>query len=110
MKGWYSIGVTDTSRRPAAAERVLIVEDDDAARLGLTELVRTWGFTVDAAADGEAALALVASFHPTIIVSDLFMPRMDGLELLKALGDELKDIRFILLTAQGSVESAVDAL
>ena len=110
MKGWYSIGVTDTSRRPAAAERVLIVEDDDAARLGLTELVRTWGFTVDAAADGEAALALVASFHPTIIVSDLFMPRMNGLELLKALGDELKDIRFILLTAQGSVESAVDAL
>jgi DNA-binding NtrC family response regulator len=110
MKGWYSIGVTDTSRSRAAAERVLIVEDDDAARLGLTELVRTWGFTVDAAADGEAALALVASFHPTIIVSDLFMPRMNGLELLKALGEELKDIRFILLTAQGSVESAVDAL
>jgi DNA-binding NtrC family response regulator len=110
IKGWYSIGVTDTSRSRAAAERVLIVEDDDAARLGLTELVRTWGFTVDAAADGEAALALVNSFHPTIIVSDLFMPRMNGLELLKALGEELKDIRFILLTAQGSVESAVDAL
>ena len=89
---------------------MLIVEDDEAARLGLTELVRTWGFTVEAAADGEEALAAVTAFRPTIIVSDLVMPRMDGLQLLAALGDDLSHIYFVLLTAQGTVETAVDAV
>ncbi len=89
-------------------ERVLIVEDDAATRTGLAELVRTWGFATDAAADGEEALKLVTTFRPAIVVTDLFMPRMTGLELLKALKDE--DIKVILLTAQGSVETAVEAV
>ncbi len=80
------------------------------ARLGLTELARTWGFTVAAAADGEEALAKVTEFRPTIVVSDLVMPRMDGLQLLAALGDDLGQLYFVLLTAQGTVETAVDAL
>ena len=102
--------MTDAAKAAVAAQRVLIVEDDDAAREGLTELVRTWGFTVEAAADGEAALARVASFRPTIVVSDLVMPRMDGLQLLASLGDDLPHLYFVLLTAQGTVETAVDAL
>ena len=102
--------MTDAARAAIAAQRVLIVEDDEAARLGLTELVRTWGFTVEAAADGELALAAVTSFRPTIVVSDLVMPRMDGLQLLAALADDLAHIYFLLLTAQGTVETAVDAL
>ena len=107
---WYTFPVTDAARAAIAAQRVLIVEDDEAARLGLTELVRTWGFTVEAAADGEQALAAVTSFRPTLVVSDLVMPRMDGLQLLAALGDDLAHIYFVLLTAQGTVETAVDAL
>jgi DNA-binding NtrC family response regulator len=87
----------------------LIVEDDPATRGGLAELVRTWGFAVEAAADGEEALRLVTSFRPAIVVSDLMMPRMGGLQLLKALKDE-EDLKIILLTAQGSVETAVEAL
>ena len=102
--------MSDAARAAIAAQRVLIVEDDEAARLGLTELVRTWGFTVEAAADGEAALQAVTAFRPTIVVSDLVMPKMDGLQLLAALGDDLSHIYFVLLTAQGTVESAVDAL
>jgi DNA-binding NtrC family response regulator len=89
-------------------ERVLIVEDDAATRTGLAELVRTWGFVTEAAADGEEALKLVTSFRPAIVVTDLFMPRMTGLQLLKALKDE--DLKVIMLTAQGSVESAVEAV
>jgi DNA-binding NtrC family response regulator len=89
-------------------ERVLIVEDDPATRTGLAELVRTWGFVTEAAADGEEALKLVTSFRPAIVVTDLFMPRMTGLQLLKALKDE--DLKVILLTAQGSVETAVEAV
>ena len=92
----------------SAPERVLIVEDDAATRTGLAELVRTWGFATAAAADGEEALKLVTSFRPAIVVTDLFMPRMTGLQLLKALKDE--DLKVVMLTAQGSVESAVEAV
>ena len=53
------------------AERVLIVEDETATRVGLTELVSAWGFLTDEAADGEAALQKVTTFRPAIIVSDL---------------------------------------
>ena len=91
-------------------ERVLVVEDEAATRLGLTELVRTWGFTTDSAADGEEALQKVSSFRPTIIISDLVMPRMGGLDLLRALKDEGTTLTIVILTAQGTVETAVEAI
>jgi DNA-binding NtrC family response regulator len=94
----------------AAGERVLIVEDDPATRTGLAELVRAWGFQTDEAPDGEDALRRVTSFRPAIIVSDLVMPRMGGHDLLRTLKDQLSDITFILLTAQGTIESAVEAI
>jgi DNA-binding NtrC family response regulator len=90
-------------------ERILIVEDNAAERVGLTELVRSWGFQAEDANDGEDALHKVTTFRPAIIVSDLVMPRMGGLELLKAVQDELSDLHVVILTAQGTVESAVEA-
>jgi DNA-binding NtrC family response regulator len=92
------------------AERVLIVEDETATRLGLSELVRSWGFVTDEAADGETGLQKVTTFRPAIVVTDLVMPRMDGLQLLRSLKDQLSDISIIILTAQGTVETAVDAI
>jgi DNA-binding NtrC family response regulator len=94
----------------SAGERVLIVEDDPPTRSGLSELVQAWGFQTDEASDGEEALRKVTTFRPAIIVSDLVMPRLGGFELLRALKDQLSDITFILLTAQGTVESAVEAI
>jgi DNA-binding NtrC family response regulator len=91
-------------------ERVLIVDDDAATRTGLTELVRTWGFLADSAEDGEDALRKVTEFRPAIVVTDLVMPRMDGQQLLKALQEHDADISVVILTAQGSVESAVEAI
>ncbi|HUF23090.1 MAG TPA: sigma-54 dependent transcriptional regulator [Vicinamibacterales bacterium] len=91
-------------------ERVLVVEDDEAARLGLVELVRTWGYTAEEAVDGDDALAKIDTFRPAIILTDLVMPGRTGLELLRALSDRLRDLTVILLTAQGSVESAVAAM
>src|SRR5688572_10215242 len=93
-----------------AGERVLIVEDDPATRSGLAELVQAWGFQTDEAPDGEEALRKVTTFRPAIIVSDLVMPRMGGLDLLRSLKDQLSDMTLILLTAQGTVESAVEAI
>jgi DNA-binding NtrC family response regulator len=99
-----------TDPQPLAPERVLIVEDDPSTRTGLAELVQAWGFHTEEASDGEEAMRKVTTFRPAIIVSDLVMPRMDGLELLRALQDQLTDLTFILLTAQGTVESAVGAI
>jgi DNA-binding NtrC family response regulator len=93
-----------------SGERVLVVEDEAATRLGLTELVRTWGFITESAADGEEALQKVTSFRPSIIISDLVMPRMGGLELLRALKDEGTSLTIVILTAQGTVETAVEAI
>jgi DNA-binding NtrC family response regulator len=93
----------------SSSERVLIVEDDPSTRLGLTELVRTWGFTSEAASNGEEALERVTDFRPSIIISDMVMPRMGGMELLEKLRDE-GGLTVVLLTAQGTVETAVEAI
>src|SRR5579864_1714638 len=91
-------------------ERVLIVEDDPAARIGLEQLVKSWGFIAQAAVDGEDALEKVTSFRPAIVISDLVMPRLDGLGLLRALQSQGADVTTLLLTAQGTVQTAVEAM
>src|SRR5258705_6907269 len=93
-----------------SGERVLIVEDEPTTRLGLTELVSTWGFTTDSAADGQEALQRITTFRPSIIISDLVMPRMGGLELLRTLKEEGNALTIVILTAQGTVETAVEAI
>jgi DNA-binding NtrC family response regulator len=93
-----------------AAERVLIVEDDAAARVGLEQLVKSWGFAAESAKDGEDALEKVTTFRPAIVITDMVMPRMDGLALLRALQQQGADVTTLLLTAQGTVETAVEAM
>jgi DNA-binding NtrC family response regulator len=92
------------------SERVLIVEDDAAARGGLEQLVKSWGFIAESACDGEEALEKVTSFRPAIVITDMVMPRMDGLALLRALPLTGADVTTLLLTAQGTVETAVEAM
>ena len=92
------------------SERILIVEDDAAARIGLEQLVKSWGFIADSACDGEEALEKVTSFRPAIVITDLVMPRMDGLALLRALPQVGADVTTLLLTAQGTVDTAVEAM
>src|SRR6266700_4027683 len=92
------------------AERVLIVEDEPAARNGLEQLVKSWGFVAESASDGEEALQKVTSFRPAIVITDMVMPRMDGIALLRALQQQGADATTLLLTAQGTVETAVEAM
>src|SRR5438105_4953061 len=94
----------------AVAERVLIVEDEAAARVGLEQLVQSWGFLAESAGDGEDALEKVTSFRPAIVITDLVMPRLDGLGLLRALQQQGADVTTLILTAQGTVETAVEAM
>jgi DNA-binding NtrC family response regulator len=100
----------DAAVPPATAERVLIVEDDSTARVGLEQLVRAWGFLAESATDGVDALAKITSFRPAIVITDLVMPRLDGLGLLRQMRAQGDDVIALLLTAQGTVETAVEAM
>ncbi len=91
-------------------EKVLIVEDEVHARTGLTELVSSWGYRARGAADGQEGLEQVVAWSPAIVVTDLKMPRMDGMELLRRIGDLSERFCVVMLTAQGSIESAVEAM
>ena len=94
----------------ASQEKVLIVEDEPHALSGLAELVSGWGYRTETARDGIEALEKVSSWQPGIVVSDLKMPRMDGLQLLARLGENSEKIAVVMLTAQGSIDSAVEAM
>ena len=97
--------------RPTYPDPLLVVEDDAAQRVGLQQLLKSWGFDVDAAANGEEALARAAVARPTIVLTDLVMPRMGGLDLLKALRQQYdSEVTVVLMTAQGTVETAVEAI
>src|ERR1700723_4324849 len=94
----------------AATERVLIVEDELHALAGLAELVSGWGYRTETGRDGVEGLEKAAEWFPGIIVTDLKMPRMDGLELLARLGEMQLNAAVIVLTAQGSIDRAVEAM
>src|SRR3984893_12832209 len=85
-------------------EKVLIVEDEVHARTGLTELIESWGYRAECAADGMEGLENADSWATAILVTDLKMPRMDGIELLNRLNKLPQRITVVLLTAQGSIE------
>ena len=91
-------------------EKVLIVEDEVHARTGLTELVESWGYRTEGAANGFEGLEKVQQWNPSIVVTDLKMPRMDGMEMLGRLSDLPQRVAVVMLTAQGSIESAVEAM
>jgi DNA-binding NtrC family response regulator len=92
------------------ADRILVVDDEAASRKGLRALLTRDGYRVEEAADGVEALERARSFRPAVVIADLVMPRMGGLELLKALQDELPFTSIILLTGQGTIETAVQAI
>lgn len=94
----------------ANAEKILIVEDELHALAGLAELVSGWGYRTETARDGVEGLDMAMEWAPGIVVTDLKMPRMDGLELLTRLKEMPANMAVIVLTAQGSIERAVEAM
>jgi DNA-binding NtrC family response regulator len=90
-------------------EKVLIVEDEENERTGLAEMVRAWGYDTETACDGVEGLERTESWCPGIVITDLKMPRMDGMELLEHIAPQ-PQVKVILLTALGSVDAAVTAM
>src|SRR6202521_5282465 len=90
-------------------ERVLIVEDEENERTGLAELVSGWGYRTDTAADGVEALEKIPVFAPSIVITDVKMPRMGGMELVERLADLAQSIAVVMVTAQKATDTAFHA-
>lgn len=89
---------------------ILVVDDEETMRRSLADILRLEGYRVQAVASGEAALEAIKRETYDLILLDLKMPGMDGLEVLHTLTNVAPDIKVILLTAHGSLESAIEAL
>ena len=89
---------------------ILVVDDEKGQRQILEMILSGEGYDVTTASSGEAAMKFVADRHFDLVLTDLQMTGMTGLDLLKELTDFDKSIIVVLLTAHGSVDSAVDAL
>lgn len=90
--------------------RILYIEDEKNQRESLTEQLTTLGHSVSARESGKQALECLADVNPEIILCDLNMPEMSGIEVLQSLRDQDIDVPFILMTAHGSVELAKQAV
>jgi two-component system response regulator AtoC len=90
--------------------RVLVVDDEENLRLLVRTILRREGLEVEVAASGEQALALVETFGPDVILTDVRMPRMGGLDLLTTLKAKGNDAVVIVMSAYGNVDLAIEAM
>jgi DNA-binding NtrC family response regulator len=90
--------------------RILVVDDEVNARTALAELLRDEGYDVETAADAFKALGKYESFSPHVVVTDLKMPGMDGIELVKKIRSSEDPAAVVVMTAFGAVSSAVEAM
>src|SRR6202043_1534429 len=88
---------------PMSQEKILIVEDEENERTGLAELISSWGYRADTAADGVEGYEKITAWSPSIVVTDLKMPRMGGLELIERLSSSSQAVAVIVVTAQGTI-------
>lgn len=89
---------------------ILVVDDEPVARQSLTDILRLEGYTVNSVPNGQAAVEYVRTHPVELIVVDLRMPGMDGLEVVQVVNQVSPETEVILLTAFGSTESAIQAL
>ena len=94
----------------SSLQRILIVEDEENARKGYEALLRKWNCEVLGVPSGEDALAKIGEFNPQVILADVELPGMNGLDLLRHLGEEMQRIPVIIITGRGSDERVVQAI
>ncbi len=90
--------------------RLLIAEDEPILRITIADALRKEGWEVDVAEDGTKALALFERFFHDLVLTDLLMPGMDGLELLRRVKALRPDTAVVIITAHGTIETAVEAM
>ena len=99
----------DTTR-PAKGKRILVVEDEDNTRHALTKLLTREGYFVEGVANGYEALSYLRRQSVNLIVTDIKMPRMDGITFLRELNKNFPKSNVIMITAYGGVDSYLEAM
>ena len=94
---------------PGREPRVLVVEDDEEIAQTLKRSLRMDGYEVRVAGDGEAALEAAAAYHPDLVILDLGLPRLDGIEVARRLRGA-DDVPILILTAREALDSRVEGL
>ena len=95
---------------PAPKPRVLVVDDDKAVRESLRRSLEFNGYDVHLAGDGAEALAGIGQLDPDVVVMDVMMPRLDGIETTRALRTAGNDVPILVLTARDAVGDRVEGL
>ena len=90
--------------------RILIVDDEVDALDLMEELFLKHGYETFTARNGMEALAIINDQEPDILISDMVMPEMDGIKLLEVIGKKYPDISVIMITAHGTIETAVETM
>jgi len=90
--------------------RVLVVDDEENLRLVLRTLLRRHGYEVETAESGEDALGMVDSFGPDVVLTDVRMPKMGGLDLLTTLKAKGNEATVIVMSAYGNMDLALEAM
>ncbi len=98
------------SNAPQPAPRVLVVDDEKVIREILADFLTLEGFWVRTAEDGAAAVGELAAGPYDLVISDLKMPNMGGLELLEHINRAMPDVVTVIMTGFGTVETAIDAM
>jgi len=89
---------------------ILVVDDEPVARQSLTDILKLEGFLVASVPNGQAAVEHIRTHTVDLMIVDLKMPGMDGLEVIQVVNQTSPDTEIILLTAHGSIETAIQAL
>src|SRR6202158_3422981 len=90
--------------------RILVVDDEQNARDALRTMLVEEGYQVAEASDGQEALDRMSEFAPVVVLADVRMPKMDGITLLRKAREAGHDAAFVMMTAFGSIETAVEAM
>ncbi len=90
--------------------RILIVDDEEDSRVALQILLGTWGYLTDVASEGREALKKIPTLRPSLVITDLIMPDVDGLSLMRAVQQEVPRVPVIILTGRATVDTAVAAM
>lgn len=89
--------------------RILIVDDETSIRETLREILEYEDYEIEEAEDGEKALALIKKFNYDVVLADIKMPKLDGMELLEKSKEIAPELPFIMISGHGTMETAVEA-
>jgi two-component system, NtrC family, response regulator PilR len=92
------------------SRHILVVDDEEDVRETLHNVLKSMNYVPYVANGGAEALEIIKNNHIDVVLSDLYMPEMDGIELLKRVRNDDKKVIFLMITAHPTIETAVEAI